>query len=192
MKTGDPKKRAIPVRISRRDISPIQQANFWKRVTPIRSGECWLWNGPLTASGYGKSAGNRMSHRVAYAIVFGEVPEDMCVLHRCDVRRCCNPTHLFLGSLADNMHDRSAKMRQPHGEVTRNSKLKSWQVLQIREMCAAGVASYKDIAASFGVTQPLVTHIATGKRWAHLGGPRTHHKKPGCRSHMFTDAHKDQ
>lgn len=51
------------------------------------------------------------AHRLAWIKVHGPIPEDMCVLHRCDVRNCVNVEHLFLGSLDDNNKDKAQKGR---------------------------------------------------------------------------------
>jgi hypothetical protein len=45
----------------------------------------------------------------------GEVPAGSLVLHRCDVRNCVNPDHLFLGTYKDNMDDMYSKGRGPTG-----------------------------------------------------------------------------
>jgi hypothetical protein len=51
------------------------------------------------------------AHRYAYAWLYGDIPGGMQVLHRCDVRLCVNPDHLFLGTQLDNMRDMCAKGR---------------------------------------------------------------------------------
>jgi hypothetical protein len=51
------------------------------------------------------------AHRVAWELYHGPIPDDMCVLHRCDTPRCVAEAHLFLGSKADNSRDMIAKGR---------------------------------------------------------------------------------
>ena len=86
-----------------------------------RESGCLEWTG-RTTSGYGSMkgfCGSDRSHRVAWRLANGAIPEGLYVLHHCDNRICCqtDPTpgypegHLFLGTHADNMADMVAKGR---------------------------------------------------------------------------------
>jgi HNH endonuclease len=75
-------------------------------------GGCWLFTGYLNPKGYGTlhfRGRPHLTHRIAWTLFRGEIPPDQCVLHRCDVPACCNPDHLFLGTLTDNNRDMLAK-----------------------------------------------------------------------------------
>lgn len=77
-------------------------------------GDCWEWNGILTRDGYGAIRAHgrmRLAHRLAYTVWSGPIPDDLCVLHKCDNRRCINPDHLFLGTRLDNTADMLSKGR---------------------------------------------------------------------------------
>lgn len=84
-----------------------------------RSNGCLEWRGAANKKGYGRvKVGGRLAspHRVAaYAagIVrsIWEPGRKECVLHACDNPRCCNPKHLWPGTLSDNMQDCAAKGR---------------------------------------------------------------------------------
>jgi hypothetical protein len=76
--------------------------------------DCMVWRGARNGCGYGaKRIGGkvRSTHRLAWEWANGTIPDGMCVLHRCDNPPCCNPSHLFLGTVADNNRDRKAKGR---------------------------------------------------------------------------------
>lgn len=86
---------------------------FWSRVA-IGPG-CWLWMGATNNYGYGvlRLDGGRLglAHRSAYLLAWGSIPDDLEVLHHCDVPACCRPSDLFAGTQADNVADMVAKGR---------------------------------------------------------------------------------
>lgn len=90
-----------------------KRRDFWSKVDRSAPGGCWLWKQAPIANGYGRTTvGYRrvLAHRLAWELTHGAIPDGLCVLHRCDVRLCVNPAHLFLG-IADNNADRDAKGR---------------------------------------------------------------------------------
>src|SRR5258706_3864414 len=81
---------------------------------------CWLWQGYVDGTtGYGELNMRRMTgkwvpetaHRLVWMLFHGPIPDSMQVCHTCDVRTCCNPHHLFLGTQKDNIADMSNKGR---------------------------------------------------------------------------------
>ncbi len=87
---------------------------------PEPNSGCWLWTGALGNNGYGRigvgfknegTRGTGQAHRVSYETFVGVVPGGMDVCHRCDVRSCVNPDHLFIGTRLDNVHDMMRKKR---------------------------------------------------------------------------------
>lgn len=103
---------------------------------------------------------------MAWVAVNGPIPAGQLALHRCDNPPCVNPTHLFLGTDRDNVADKVAKRRHPHGE-TSYAKLGSGDVRRIVAALGGG-ARQADLAAYYHVSQQTISGIATGKRWKHL------------------------
>lgn len=76
--------------------------------------ECWLFIGGRNNSGYGSvwyRSEAHGAHRVSWKLHRGPIPDGLWVLHKCDVRACCNPAHLWLGTPQDNVQDAIAKGR---------------------------------------------------------------------------------
>lgn len=116
-----------------------------------------------------------LSHRIAWLLENGQIPHDgsahgICVCHRCDVRACCNPAHLFLGTNAENLQDMGAKGRAfaAHGEVNGSAKLTAAQVREIRSLYAAGGLFYRDLAAEFDVSEALIGQIIRRVIWKNV------------------------
>lgn len=140
---------------------------FWKYVDKLSDEECWDWTGG-TARGYGAFSGaNReqiRAHRYSYTLHYGDIPGGMCVLHKCDNRLCVNPSHLFLGTLADNNHDAQRKGRSAKGETHGKSKLTVITVLSIREDSRL----LRIIAKEHGVREGQISRIKNRQRWVHI------------------------
>lgn len=93
------------------------------KYEPVPESGCWLWTDHLDKDGYGLVRdGKKMKrpHRVSYEIKHGPIQNGLYVLHRCDVRCCVNPDHLFLGTQEDNVRDMIAKGRDLNMQKDRN------------------------------------------------------------------------
>jgi len=153
------------------------EPRFWKKVN--KTGTCWLWKDPDPSNGYGKFSyqGHVMgAHRASWLIHYGAIPDNLWVLHRCDVHACVRPDHLFLGTHDDNMADMTTKQRaafQQHpenalkGEQHGNAKLTENDVREIRRLRAIGV-SRMAVARMFGISQSSVKKITGRYSWAHV------------------------
>ena len=67
----------------------------------------------------------RIAHRVAWELVNGPIPDGLEVAHKCDVRNCCNPDHLFLATHDQNMQDCKEKGRNYTGGNYRAKKFRN-------------------------------------------------------------------
>ena len=141
---------------------------------PIPWDGCWIWTRGLMC-GYGQASINGVpikAHRWMYSLKNGPIPEGMHVLHKCDNRACVNPTHLWIGTNADNMRDRDLKNRQPKGEANGGSVLTKSDVREIRKLIEQG-KSQRYIAGLFDVDQTNIYQINVGKTWAWLDDPNS-------------------
>lgn len=143
-------------------------------------GPCLVWTGCVNPAGYGqinrgpRGAGLTATHRASWEINFGPIPVGMNVLHKCDNPPCCEPSHLFLGSIADNNADMLAKGRYgvtaeclPRGMQHPNSKLTEQEVGAIRLAHAEGATGYS-LARQYGISTSTMNSILRRKTWTHV------------------------
>lgn len=151
-----------------------------RRAIPVPESGCWLWTGGLQGGGYGCAWDGRRkwpAHRLAYEIAHGPIPHGLVVCHRCDVRTCINPNHLFLGTQRDNIRDAVAKGRiatglrqgkhtkpqsRSRGEKNGAARLTWGAVLAIR----SDGRSQRAIARDFGVAQSTISAVKRGQNWS--------------------------
>ena len=82
-------------------------------------GECLVYLGTRNANGYGKFGFNKkhlLAHRYSYTHYVGDIPEGLLVLHSCDNPPCVLPSHLRVGTQADNMAEMTVKGRASNGD----------------------------------------------------------------------------
>lgn len=162
----------------------------------ISENGCWEWQKCLVR-GYGKLRfGNKhmFTHRISYEIFKGKIPENMFICHNCpngDNPKCCNPDHLWIGSLKENSADAKIKGKyigkgytgrksseevrrkislnhaDMKGEKSSLSKLKDKDVYAIKELLKTGM-TLTAIGNIYGVSKSCINNIKTGKRWGHL------------------------
>src|SRR4029077_3747536 len=90
------------------------------------------------------------------------------VCHSCDNPPCCNPAHLWLGTMQQNIGDAAQKGRIAHGHRSGGSKLTADDISAIRLCLSSRAESQRRIAKRFGVCQQTVGDIATGRTWKHV------------------------
>jgi hypothetical protein len=84
---------------------------FWAKMTQPSPTACWEWLGAKDRDGYGYHWRVRRAHRTAWVLKCGPIPKGLWVLHTCDNPSCCNPAHLYLGTVQDNVRDRDERGR---------------------------------------------------------------------------------
>lgn len=150
-------------------------SRFWSKVE--KTPTCWLWKGTLGSDGYGifwvRKNCSVGAHRFSL-LTLKKMPLESSrkVLHKCDVRLCVNPSHLFLGSPADNVADMVSKGRNVRGVMCATSKLlKDSQAVQIRLLYSRGGKSISQLAKMYETSNRSIRAILKGERWRHVGGP---------------------
>lgn len=100
--------------------------DVWKSIERRGDNDCWPWVGRSHQNGYGVIRIQGVyykAHRVAYSTAVAPIelrgPKDRYakthVLHNCDNPACCNPKHLRLGDIIDNMQDKTDRKRAWRG-----------------------------------------------------------------------------
>lgn len=150
------------------DRKPIAE-RFYERISPEPMSGCWLWlagmageYGVLTHEGVTFAA-----HRLAWEIHKGPVPDGLWLLHKCDVKTCVNPLHLFLGDWRDNVDDMIMKGRNVKGSEVGNSKLNSATVRRIRSLYSEGVPIV-ELLARFGTSYQNIWYIVKSDTWRSI------------------------
>ena len=139
-----------------------------KYVAPEPNTGCWLWLGGDNGYGYGRFYFRKRfwgAHRVAWTLMVGEIPKGLCVLHKCDVRGCVNPDHLWLGTYQDNSSDAVQKQRihRAVGEANPAAKLTRQQVDEMRTLKGL---SQRRLANMYAISQRAVGMILRREMWA--------------------------
>lgn len=165
------------------------RCRFWDKVEIRGLNDCWIWTGCIVKDGYGMIAlGNRRnitSSRLAWKLTYGEIPDEILVLHDCpngDCPACCNPAHLWTGTDLDNNRDMVIKGRAVHlaGEESPSCKISVEDIGEIRRLhehkSGLGLNNYQlrkagltnaDIGKRFGISDSHVVKIVGNRHWVH-------------------------
>jgi hypothetical protein len=156
------------------DIHIKIENRFWKHVETGNDDECWRWLACVDKDGYGKFflEGKIVSaHRYSYKLVKGIIGEGLCICHRCDNPICVNPNHLFSGTVKDNNIDKMKKGRAKgngKGELNTQAKLKSEDVIEIRQKYDTGLFSHSQLVDIYKVSKSQIQRIISKKFWKHI------------------------
>lgn len=109
-----------------------------------------------------------LAHRISWKMHFKRIPNGKMVLHKCDVRACIRPSHLYVGTSQDNANDRVQRGLAvgggAKGERCHLAKLTAEQVLYIRLANLSGPV----LARMFGVTHQAIYAIKSKETWKHV------------------------
>lgn len=120
---------------SLRPLRPLTlQERFWAKVNKDAPGGCWEWTAGATSKGYGAiGTGGRVksAHRFSWELTNGPIPDGMAIDHRCANRRCVNPGHLRVLTVAQNNQHLTGPQKNTTTGVRGvywNKEKKSWSV----------------------------------------------------------------
>src|SRR5512145_1029670 len=139
---------------------------FWEKVEFIPGCECWIWNAAVDTPGYGRlNIGNghlEGAHRLSWQFHFGPIPVGLWVLHKCDVKCCVRPIHLYLGTNKKNIQDCVMRGQFPP------AKIDAQKAKEIREMYMGGGVTQSDLARIYGINQPHISRIVRRECWYYI------------------------
>jgi hypothetical protein len=142
--------------------------------------DCLIWTGYHYPDGYGGiflHGKRRRVHRVSYELHKGPIPPGMMVLHACDVRDCCNPDHLSLGTAADNAADMVARNRQAKGKQNGRTRLSEEDVIAIRRAYRprSPTRGNAALARQYGVSPATISYVVSHRHWTHINAVKPIH-----------------
>lgn len=153
-------------------IGELRLMRFWSKVDMRGPDECWEWQASLTTSGYGRfkitSYTQAIASRLALIATKRDEPRGMLVLHHCDNPKCCNPHHLYFGTVQDNAQDKVDRDRCRTGDQSGANngaaKIDEKQLELIVTRIQRGWNN-KQIAADLPITHSMVSLIRLGRMW---------------------------
>lgn len=157
-----------------------------ERVEGASGDGCWIWPRAQDATGRGRLWLNgkiMLAHRAVWTLRVGPIPDGKILCHHCDNPSCVRPSHIYVGTHADNMRDmkdrrRSMAKRNPAlaSRLGRNAGLmNTWSrgtenpkaKLTVEQVDAIKGDSRptKAVAAEYGVSRTTIQRVRSGALW---------------------------
>ncbi len=148
---------------------------FMKRVS--MSDTCWIWTGETSANGYGRFWDGEKklpAHRWSHGYFIAEVPKGKDACHKCDVRNCVNPAHIFIGSRSENMLDASRKDRLNTntlgGSSNRLAKMSLKDIYKLKYDDSIKDLTQEELGKLFGVSDVTIRRVLRGVAYRYESG----------------------
>jgi len=156
----------MKLRSGRNKYSPVSRKLELFEAKINKTDSCWLWVGKKSREGYGVAFFNYkrpLAHRQSWIFYRGEIPVGKLVLHKCDVKPCVNPEHLYIGTQADNVRDALERGRYQSGSRSHSAVFNEELVFKMRQLRALGYG-YSEIARKFNFN-PKSVRVAIIGGW---------------------------
>lgn len=153
---------------------------FWWKVLITDAQSCWPFMGAISSNGYGSFAidktKKKSAHVVAYELFYGPTTPGLDVMHSCDNRSCCNPSHLSEGTRRENLNQARERGRMidfggikpdNRGEKQGHATLTDAQAKEVWSLRENGT-SQREIGELYGVDRRVIGRIWNQQTWRHL------------------------
>jgi hypothetical protein len=155
-------------------LTSEQINKFYNNIKIDEQTGCHIYIGCKDKDGYGLPRIGKVhirAHRISWVLNYGKIPDELCVLHKCDNPSCVNPEHLFLGNTQINGQDMANKGRSLYGERNSGAKLNEYQVKNILNIVKEN-GHYRSLATElskiYNVDGHTIRSIINRKTWKYL------------------------
>lgn len=136
-------------------LSPVE---YLEQNTGYKT-PCWIWQRSLRPNGYAQMIGDdgrpTYAHIVYWTRRRGAVPRGKMLHHRCNIRRCVNPSHV--GPVTNRVNT----------QLGRKAKLSPALVRRIRHLRKRGKYQ-REIADLLNVSKTTIAYVCEGRIWTNV------------------------